>query len=199
MTTDPQPTPIRASAVVAVLGAWLLLATLFGAMGWVAKLRPPLPQVVLIGLTGALIATGLRVKPFRDWLRAVDVRPIVAIHLTRLVAGGTFVVMGTRGTLAPAFAIPAGWGDVAVAVLGVGVLFVSPSTTIGRRLYLAWNVFGLTDILFVVVNAAVQAVRDPAAMTPLLRLPLSLLPTFLVPIVIATHVLLFVRLRRSPV
>jgi hypothetical protein len=40
---------------------------------------------------------------------------------------------------------------------------------------------------------------DPESMAALLRLPLSLLPTFLVPLIIASHVVLGLRLgRRSP-
>jgi hypothetical protein len=38
---------------------------------------------------------------------------------------------------------------------------------------------------------------DPASMQALLVLPLSLLPTFLVPLIIASHVLIFARLRRT--
>jgi hypothetical protein len=93
--------------------------------------------------------------------------------------------------------VPAGWGDIAVAVLAIPVLLIRPVTPAGHRIYLAWNVLGLLDILMVVINAAVQAMRDPVSMQPLLRLPLSLLPTFLVPIIIASHVLLFVRLSRA--
>ena len=58
---------------------------------------------------------------------------------------------------------------------------------------------GLADILFVVVTAARLATTDPASMVALLRLPLSLLPTFLVPLIIACHVFLGLRLaRRKP-
>ena len=52
----------------------------------------------------------------------------------------------------------------------------------------------LADILFVVVTAARLGVADPESMAALLRLPLSLLPTFLVPLIIASHVVLGVRL-----
>jgi hypothetical protein len=55
-------------------------------------------------------------------------------------------------------------------------------------------VLGLADILFVVATAARLALADPASMAALLRLPLSLLPTFLVPLIIASHVVLGVRL-----
>jgi hypothetical protein len=59
-----------------------------------------------------------------------------------------------------------------------------------------WNVLGLADILFVVVTAAWLGVAEPESMAALLRLPLSLLPTFLVPLIIASHVVLGVRLAR---
>jgi len=58
-------------------------------------------------------------------------------------------------------------------------------------------VLGLADILFVVVTAARLGVADPESMAALLRLPLSLLPTFLVPLIIASHVVLGVRLARG--
>jgi hypothetical protein len=62
---------------------------------------------------------------------------------------------------------------------------------------LAWNVVGMLDIGFVVATAARLAAADPSSMRALLRLPLSLLPTFLVPLIIATHVWIFVRLRSA--
>jgi hypothetical protein len=53
----------------------------------------------------------------------------------------------------------------------------------------------LADILYVVGTAARLAFADPASMSALLRLPLALLPTFLVPLIIASHVFIFSRLR----
>ena len=58
------------------------------------------------------------------------------------------------------------------------------------------NVLGLIDILFVVATATRIALGDPGALAPLLRLPLSVLPTWLVPLIIASHVILAVRLMR---
>jgi hypothetical protein len=73
-------------------------------------------------------------------------------------------------------------------------LVARPSTSGGRRAYLAWNVAGLVDILGVVLTAARLAFVDPASMQALLHLPLSLLLTFVVPIIIATHVWMLGRL-----
>ena len=67
----------------------------------------------------------------------------------------------------------------------------------GRRAaYLAWNVYGFLDLLFVVLTAGRLGLADPASMAELLELPLSLLPTFLVPILLATHLILGARLLR---
>src|SRR4029078_1734250 len=107
------------------------------------------------------------------------------------------LVLYDRGEMPSAFAVPAGWGDVAVAFLAFMLMMsVNPKTKSGLRLYLAWNVLGLIDILAVVGNAATTAMRDPESMQALLQLPCSLLPTFLVPLIIVSHVLLFMVLAR---
>ena len=72
---------------------------------------------------------------------------------------------------------------------------MAPTRPGARTAYLAWNVVGLIDIVFVVVNAGRVAMADPDGMRALLQLPFILLPLFLVPLVIATHLLLFTRLR----
>jgi hypothetical protein len=185
---------MRSSHVLAIGLLWLTAAVVLGAAGIVARLQPPGPQLVLGGLTVALVAAGAYLRPFRRWLRTVDLRIPVALHLTRFV-GANFLVLYQRGELPYAFAVPGGIGDIIVATIALGLLlFVSPSGPRGRTLYLGWNFLGLLDILGVVATAATLAIKDPSSMQALTKLPLSLLPTFLVPIIIASHILLFVRL-----
>ncbi len=66
-----------------------------------------------------------------------------------------------------------------------------------QRVSSYYALLGLADILFVVATAARLAAANPESMAALLRLPLSLLPTFLVPLIIASHVVLGVRLARQ--
>jgi hypothetical protein len=64
------------------------------------------------------------------------------------------------------------------------------------RSLIAWNLFGLVDIVMVLWRGMQAASADPESMRQMTLLPLSLLPTFLVPLIIATHVILFVRIWR---
>jgi hypothetical protein len=66
-----------------------------------------------------------------------------------------------------------------------------------KTLLLIWNAIGVIDIVFVVFSALRFGLNDWKSMHALRELPLSLLPTFLVPLVIASHVLIFVRLARA--
>ena len=190
-------TIMSSRTVVLVLLAWLLIAIALGAAGVVGMLRPPAPSLILFGLTAAVLAVGWFSARLRAWLMQADERWLVALHLTRFV-GIYFLYLYGQSRLPYAFAVPGGWGDIAVASLATGLLLWGPPYGAGRRLaYMAWNLVGLADILFVVLTAARLASANPESMAELLRLPLSLLPTFLVPLIIASHVVLAVRLTRS--
>jgi hypothetical protein len=192
-TAAPWCPPGTAPVLIAA-AAWLLAALLVGASGRLSSLRPPAPQIVLVGLTIALLVAARLWAPLRSFVNRVDLRALVLFHLTRLV-GFYFLALHARGDLPWAFAVPGGWGDnVTAAWALLLVLLVRPDTRGGRLHYLAWNVFGLLDILGVVLTAARLAFREPGSMRALLELPLSLLLTFVVPIIIATHVMMLRRL-----
>ena len=183
--------------IVAILGAWLVVAILAGATGRAAALKPPLPQVIILVLAAGTLAALRLVPSLRAWSDGVEARGLVALHLTRFVAGGTFLLYWKQGRLPHDFAVPAGLGDMVVAVLAAFVVFGPPVIDgAARWRCLAWNALGLIDIGFVIATAARLAMAEPDSMRQLVVLPLSLLPTFLVPLVVATHVLIFLRLRR---
>ena len=117
------PAPGAAPVLIA-LAIWLAAACAIGAAGWLATLKPPGPQLVLVGLTIVLLAATRLWPPLRG--RAADVRLFVLSHVTRLV-GFYFLVLHARGELPWAFAVPGGWGDNVVAIGAlVLVLFVRP-------------------------------------------------------------------------
>jgi hypothetical protein len=186
----------RGGAAVLGIGLlWLGAAIVVGGSGRLQALRPPAPQLVVLGLALALLLAGTFVAAFRDWAWRADLRLLVALHLARFV-GFYFLVLYRRGELPYAFAVPGGWGDILVATGALGLLISGADArrTGAHRAYVVWNLLGLLDILFVVATATRLALADPASMAALLRLPLSLLPTFLVPLIIASHVLIALRL-----
>ncbi len=187
-------TPSRPRLYLGVGCCWLLAAVWLGASGRLALLQPPLPQLILFGLTLALVVAGMTLPGFRVWLAGLNLRQIVVLHLTRFI-GVYFLVLYRRGELPSAFAVPGGWGDILVATGALILVLLVPDLARHRPWLLAWNLLGLLDILYVVATASRLVLADPGSMQALLHLPLSLLPTFLVPLLIASHIYLFVRLR----
>jgi hypothetical protein len=177
--------------------AWFVAALVVGASGWLSRLAPPRPQLLLFGLTAALIVAGVVVPSFRSWLAGVDLRAVIALHLTRFI-GVYFLMLYARGLLPFQFAVVGGWGDIAIAATALCWLVLAREPAEHPRLLRLWNLCGLIDIFFVIATAARMAMADPDSMGPLRTLPLSLLPTFLVPLIIASHVLIFWRLAGTP-
>jgi hypothetical protein len=179
-----------------IAAIWFVAAIVVGGSGLLRQLRPPAPQLILIGLTIALLVAWRLGSGFREWVRAVNLRVFVALHLTRFI-GFYFVLLCGRGELPCSFAVPAGWGDVVVATAASILLIGWKVFRTRRPILVAWNLLGFVDILFVVASAARHGMINPTAMSAMLQLPLSLLITFLVPLIIATHVFIFSRLSPS--
>jgi hypothetical protein len=174
-----------------VLLAWCVFAVVIGAPGLVASLRPPFPQVILFGLVALLLTAYGFSTEFRRWLFSIPLEWLVSVHLVRFV-GFYFLWLYERRQLPFAFAVPGGWGDIVVATFALVLLVLRPRS---RAIYHVWNTLGLADILFAVTTATRLALADSASMATLLRFPLSLLPTFIVPLIIFTHVVIFLRLK----
>jgi hypothetical protein len=182
--------------VAFVLGAWLAIAVIAGAAGLVERLRPPQPQLVLLAAVFALMYSYVRAPQLQAWVDGLRLRTVALLHVPRFV-GLYFLILYGRHELPYSFAVPGGIGDIVSASGALIVAALAPDFATRRVLTYAWNTWGLIDILMVVVTAARLFFVDPPSMHALLVLPLSLLPTFYVPIVIATHLLVFRRLTSS--
>ena len=190
---DPRPQ----NKVLAAIIVWYALAIFAGGSGFTLRMVPPLPQIVLFGLVVLLLLLYWLSQSFRKWVLSVNIKLLVAVHLTRFV-GFYFLFLYSRGQLPYDFAVLGGWGDIIVATAALLVILLA--TLVGKSgwiICLVWNLIGLVDILFVIATAARLTIADPQSMSELLKLPLSLLPTFLVPILIFTHIIIFIRLYRA--
>jgi len=179
-------------AVLALLLVWFCLALWFGLTGRFQNVGAVGVATTVWSLTIMVLAVCGLVPPIRHWVATIPAGWLIALHLTRFV-GFYFLLLSQRGVLPAGFAQPAGIGDLIVATLALLIL-VGPFLRQSRPILLTWNTLGLIDILLVVMGALRFGLRDLESMHRLRVLPLMLLPTFLVPLIIATHVLLFVRL-----
>jgi hypothetical protein len=178
--------------VLAVLLVWFCLALGFGLTGRFENVGAVGVAVTVWSLTILVLAVCGFVPTIRDWVATIPLVWLIALHLTRFV-GFYFLLLSQRGLLPVGFANPAGIGDAVVATMAL-LIMAAPFLRQSRPILLTWNTLGLIDILLVVTGALRFGLRDLESMRALRVLPLSLLPTFLVPLIIATHVLLFVRL-----
>jgi hypothetical protein len=143
-------------------------------------------------VVAALVLALAMVRPLRSWALETDIRYLIALHLIRFV-GFYFLFLYSLGELPYNFAVFGGWGDIAVAVLALVVIFFCAKS---RSALVVWNLLGLVDMIAVAATAARDEMAVPGSMHVLDRFPLILLPTCIVPLIIVTHVLMLVRAAR---
>jgi hypothetical protein len=188
------------------LGAALLLAPPPGSL--LARdrfyLTPLIPFFVLVPGTIALLA--LRLSPAgRRVVAAASLPALIGVQLYRTI-GVVFLVLLALGQLPAHFALPAGWGDVAIGLTAPLVaLAVARGVRGGRTLAVTWNVVGLLDLVVAVGMGTGFLARflapdlappvPPAAAMGIF--PMILVPTFTVPISVLLHLLALGGLRRE--
>jgi len=182
------------TVVSLVLPSWLCFAV--GLSRWFYSASAPAVAATVWTLTALVLLACWKIAPIRVCALTISVRWLVLFHVTRLFAGVYFLLLCHGGELPCGFAKSAGWGDIIVAVLALAVVG-AVRTKHAKKLLLAWNTLGFIDIIFVVLSALRFGLNDWRGMHALRELPLSLLPTFLVPMIIASHILIFVRLVRG--
>ena len=176
--------------IIALL-IWLGLAVTVSLQGF-ARASAPAVAMTVWGLTAAVLSAWRFLPAVRMRIDRLPLTVLIAVHLCRFV-GIYFLVLARFGQLPVDFAGPAGAGDIIVA-LGAVLLLSVGNWRQRPGLVLAWNIVGSIDIVGVVFSALRCGLRDWSSMAPLRELPLSLLPTFVVPLILASHVLIFARL-----
>ena len=185
------------AALVARIVLWLWFggAIAAGHLLVLQRIPPPAIPAIIFGLTGLVLAAYFRLPPARRWIDAIELRSLVLLHVTRFV-GIYFLILHERGELPRAFAVPGGIGDIVVATMALPVALAPLDDAARYRAIRIWNIVGLVDIIMVIISATRINLTAPGQLRPLTHLPLSLLPTFLVPLIIATHIIIFARTSR---
>jgi hypothetical protein len=195
MTAAGMTRPRVPRAVVVAAVSWLALALVAGATGILARLPFPGPQLIILALVAATLVAATSIPALRAWIATLSLRVLIGVNAVRFI-GITFLVLAARGRLDPVFAARAGWGDIAVAALALVLLAAGePRTRLRRGFTHAWNALGLLDLTVAVATATAVTLRGTVpGIVPMVSFPLVIVPTFIVPILVATHVVIFRRL-----
>jgi hypothetical protein len=156
-----------------------------------------MPPLILFGASvafGLIAWTIVAVRYMWPYLRARPraeaLRPLLMLHSFRFL-GLSFLIPGVVAPdLSPAYAVPAAYGDLGVAILALLALWALPS---GLGILLAWifNIWGTADLLFAFYQG------NEVGLLPGQLGAAFYIPIFLVPLLLVTHVLIFrILLRR---
>ena len=120
---------------------------------------------------------------------------LIAVHTWRIL-GVLFLWGMTQGLLDPAFAIPAGVGDILIGVTAVPfALLLWKGYSWSKYAVVVWSVLGIADL----VNAVTLGVitnADFSSTSTMATFPWILVPTVGVPLALALHGITLYRLRK---
>src|SRR5258706_6363394 len=200
--SQTSPRTISKTFIGPILILWFLLVLICSQLGVFKGDPSRLPLTMGIGVLlpvilflGGWYGSG-RVQRF---IASLNLQTITFIQIGRIF-GGAFLLEYLLGAIPGVFALPAGWGDVAIGLTAPLVAWMMISQTRFRLgMLLVWNILGLIDLVMAVSSGILTSrstlgflagTTTSAAVTVL---PLSLIPTFLVPFYLILHLITLVR------
>jgi hypothetical protein len=136
---------------------------------------------------------------FKKLLRSITLESLIAIHIFRLV-GVFFIILYFYHLLPANFAISAEMGDIITALLALPVArMVSKEKPRWKTAVYAWNIFGMLDIVNLLVLAVIIAKHDIATgaqgdLTEMTIFPFVWFPAFAPATILFLHTAVFRKL-----
>lgn len=181
-----------------IIAAWFLFALSASALQWFRN------DANRIGITVAFAAV-TPILLFALWFATSDKFRQFALSLNPQIltlaqgwriVGFTFLLLEARGILPAIFALPAGYGDMAIGMTATFAAWklANPAR---RNSFIAWQLLGITDLITAVSLGTTARLLSPhgPSMEAMTVLPLSLVPTFLVPLFFIFHVICIAQAR----
>ena len=142
----------------------------------------------------------------RAWLLGLDLRLLMALHITRW--GGFAMLVAAGHMTSPRWSVSGGIGDcTAATALGALAIYGFMKGRVPRGQVLFWNAFGMLDAMHVGVLATLY-IPGPlgllAGPTPVenatlaVSFPFNLITVWFVPILFATQLVIFWQAKSKP-
>ena len=159
-----------------VLATWLTGIVLLAANDFFRNgvFPPRIPIALLVTLAAGYLV--LLSGTFRTVIANIPQHWLIGIQVFR-VLGGVFLVHYLQGGLPGIFAIPAGVGDVLTGVFAPLVAYWwFVGKPYARRAAIAWNLFGMADLVNAVVIGALTRAGGGGIVFPLVLIPIYGVP-----------------------
>ncbi len=128
-------------------------------------------------------------EKFRQFALSLNPRTLTFVQAWRIL-GFVFVLLHAYSVLPAIFALPAGYGDMAIGVTAFFVAWKLANPR-HRSAFILWQAFGIADLVMAVILGITARLLNPhgTSMGAMTVLPLSLVPTFIVPLLLIFHVI----------
>jgi hypothetical protein len=139
----------------------------------------------------------IQMKALGDYSKQMQYNKTTALLIaiqTYRIGGIAFLWAMTQGILDPAFAIPAGVGDILIGVTAIPfAIFLWKGYSWSKYAVVVWSVLGIADL----VNAVTLGVitNPDFSTSTMATFPWILVPTIAVPLALALHGITLYRLR----
>ena len=158
---------------------------------------PPLPFGLAVLTPVLVFLAWFRISPgFRAFALSLDPGILTMVQSWR-IAGFVFLALYAYGVLPGGFALPAGWGDIAIG-LTAPLVSLKLASRSHRMAFIGWQILGIVDLVTAIGSGTMSQIisRSQITTAPMTVLPLSLIPTFAVPLFLILHIICIAQARR---
>jgi hypothetical protein len=202
-----KPNGHRKLLIAVVLSLWFLLALGSSLLGvFDSRQSPPIALGAAAVLPVIAFAIGyLRWQEFRQFALNSNFRRLTLAQSWR-IGGVIFLILHSQSILPGIFALPAGWGDLAIGATAPLVAWaISSKKHFPKQMFVLWNALGMLDLVMA-LSLGILASASPLGILAgefttqaMARFPLSLIPTFFVPLLFILHLIALSRVRYETV
>ena len=155
-----------------VFAAWLIGVALLAAAGFFPSTRIPAALATTLAVGYAVLLS----STFRAVVAGIPQHWLIGIQTFRIL-GGVFLIRYFNGELPALFAIPAGVGDVLTGILAPLVAYWwFVGKPYARSAAIAWNVFGMADLIDAVALGALTGGGGGGIVFPIVLIPIYAVP-----------------------
>jgi len=190
------------SGIVLFWFAFALFGSVLGLFDSSPRPSVALGAAVLLPVI-AFIACYFGWSDLRNFVRSSNVK-VLTFAQTWRIGGIVFVILYYRRLLPATFALPAGWGDIAIGAAAPLIAWaISSRTVFPKRLFVVWTVLGVLDLVMAITlgilsSATPLGIFAGSLTTRIMsQFPLSLIPTFFVPLLLILHIISLIRVSRE--